>query len=186
MYVMSLPVFSSRSSSSPLACPALIEMQTRETDVDNDGLPDVLQVDVSMPLQPSEQITSCSLVLFFDFQLHVRGYKYPLSFFFLPIHFLFAYQYQTADRPHRQEYVDLQMESAVVIQYESASPGAALTTAGHLRFQQEGPLPHDGSRTVYNVCGLASVKRREGAIMLLVWMARCWWVPCFAGSSTFS
>jgi len=55
-------------------------VQTREDDVNGDGLYDQLDFQLSMPLQNTEQVTSVELMLFFNYILQVLCQKFVLLF----------------------------------------------------------------------------------------------------------
>eukprot|EP00051_Salpingoeca_urceolata_P032866 m.17837 g.17837 ORF g.17837 m.17837 type:complete len:309 (+) comp5558_c0_seq1:48-974(+) len=48
------------------------------------------------------------------------------------------------------EFVDMQMESALFIEHESAVAGSSLSIDGVLALRQRRPLSHSGTRTIYN------------------------------------
>ena len=158
-------------------------VQSREQDVNGDGLPDNLTVNISVPLLAGEDVAACSLLLFFDFQLQVSiQYIFifrffstssvsspyvPFLFFLVIINFFnnALFSHTLIHTPLMfislspslysllpQEHIALEMESAAVIQYEAAgSGGAGLIVAGSLRWRQDEPLPHEGTRSIYNV-----------------------------------
>lgn len=52
---------------------------------------------------------------------------------------------------HLREFVDLRMQGIVYIDYTGSPNGARLSVDGPLHFRQRDALPHDGSRSIYDV-----------------------------------
>lgn len=98
-------------------------IKSRELDGNGDGLPDSLTLDLTLPLQEGEDVSACSLVLFFDLQLHdhVR----------LQMETAALVQYEAGGGA-------------------SSMGGASLVVAGSLKWRQDEPLPYSAMRYDYN------------------------------------
>ena len=86
-----------------------------ETDDDEDGLLDQLNLEIQMPLQPNEEITGVFIVVFFDWRLR-------------------------SDKSSKKKF---RMESTAVVDYKSNTPGSALSVSGDLKFRQKDLLKED-------------------------------------------
>ena len=88
-----------------------------ETDEDEDGKLDKLNIEIEMPLLPNEEVTGVVLVLLFDWRITDGSSK------------------------------KFRMESTAVLDYKSNSPGCVFSVSGNLMFQQKYLLRNqDGQR----------------------------------------
>ncbi len=125
---------------------ASLTLQVQEEDRDQDGKPDLLMLQINIPLQPEEQMFGVQLLLTFSYQLFVCIQCTPT----LPQIKRLAVEclYLSVSV---QRMSTLVMQTLAFVQHSSPVPGSQLFVCGDLKLNQRAPLAHRGVHSMYNV-----------------------------------